>query len=149
MLDDKDNLVFDYNLPEPAAKAVCLHDFRKNDFIESGRYDLTSKKLVLNYNNQPEFGSRAALSIEIPTGSGSGENFYVSSGNYDEATDKLVLSYNTTTILPLSISFPHKKDVDINVLSDMYFKATDEKSILSIAQAIEQIVTAFGGNREN
>ena len=131
ILDDKDNLVFDYNRADVMAKAVCLHKFAKNDYIKSGSYNEDTHYLTLNYNNQDE---KDPLSIYIPAI----DDTYVSNGRFDADDKSLVLSYNKD-----------RSDIRIkmDVLSAISFDAADDTSVLSIAKTVQQIVEAFGGNR--
>ena len=137
VLDDKDNLVFDYNSSDVMAKAVCLHKFSKNDYIKSGSYNEDTHYLTLNYNNPDE---KDPLSIYIPASSAPViDDTYVSNGRFDADDKSLVLSYNKD-----------RSDIRIkmDVLSAISFDAADDTSILSIAETVQRIVEAFGGNRQ-
>ena len=121
-LDDKDNLVFDYNRSDVMAKAVCLHKFSKNDYIKSGSYNEDTHYLTLNYNNPDE---KDPLSIYIPASSAPViDDTYVSNGRFDADDKSLVLSYNKD-----------RSDIriKIDVLSAISFDASDDTSVLSIA----------------
>ena len=132
ILDDKDNLVFDYNRADVMAKAVCLHKFAKNDYIKSGSYNEDTHYLTLNYNNPDE---KDPLSIYIPAI----DDTYVSNGRFNADDKSLVLSYNKD-----------RSDIRIkmDVLSAISFDAADDTSVLSIAETVQQIVEAFGGNAD-
>lgn len=131
VLDDKDNLVFDYNRADMMAKAISLHKIAKNDYIKSGSYNEDTHYLTLNYNNPDE---KDPLSIYIPAI----DDTYVSNGRFDADDKSLVLSYNKD-----------RSDIRIkmDVLSAISFDAADDTSVLSIAKTVQQIVEAFGGNR--
>lgn len=131
VLDDKDNLVFDYNRADMTAKAISLHKVAKNDYIKSGSYNEDTQYLTLNYNNPDE---KDPLSIYIPAI----DDTYVSNGRFDADDKSLVLSYNKD-----------RSDIRIkmDVLSAISFDAADDTSVLSIAKTVQQIVEAFGGNR--
>lgn len=135
-LDDKDNLVFDYNRADVIAKAVCLHKFAKNDYIKSGSYNEDTHYLTLNYNNPDE---KDPLSIYITASSAPADDTYVSNGRFDADDKSLVLSYNKD-----------RSDIRIkmDVLSAISFDAADDTSVLSIAETVQRIVEAFGGNRQ-
>ena len=136
VLDDKDNLVFDYNRADMTAKAISLHKLAKNDYIKSGSYNEDTHYLTLNYNNQDE---KDPLSIYIPASSAPTiDDTYVSNGRFDADDKSLVLSYNKD-----------RSDIRIkmDVLSAINFDAADDTSVLSIAKTVQQIVEAFGGNR--
>ena len=135
VLDDKDNLVFDYNRADMTAKAISLHKVAKNDYIKSGSYNEDTQYLTLNYNNPDE---KDPLSIYIPASSAPADDTYVSNGRFDADDKSLVLSYNKD-----------RSDIRIkmDVLSAISFDAADDTSVLSIAKTVQQIVEAFGGNR--
>lgn len=139
-LDSNDVLVFDYNTATPPAIQADLHKFARNDYIAAGSYDPGTNQLILKYNDQPGFSTKLApISVYVPGGGTGGDNFYVDKGHFDVTNKKLVLGYNNSLMAPVNI--------DYNILSGLSFHYSDTTYLSTVAQVLEQIVTAFGGNR--